>query len=495
MSPYQWVGGQSGDYFSTPNNWSPSGVPGSADTAIIAASGSYVVTIDSSQSVHAVTLDSANATLSVLSGSALDLTGSNAALTVSAGSFDLAGDLNGGTVTAAGGVLEFETSATLDGVTWQGTLTFRANEGLFVTGGLLLESAAGSSPGSIDLSAGNDQLHVLDSETLNHAILNFGALGGNYLFFNDLGGGTATTLTLGSGFTIDQTGGNSELYDANTLGTIGNAGLIAVSGGVLYGYQGNFANSGTLSASGGGTIDLSATTLDNTGTITIGANSEVVLGSSGDAAGITFNGTGATLMLDAPTGYTGTIDGMQAGDSIALPSLAYDAAGSANLLAGNLLKIVKSSTTLTLHLDPLQNFSGDYFHLFQPASGGSAVIESTRPCYLAGTRIATDRGDARAGGRAAHSRAAGVARRGARGAAGPGHRRRLSACRSRRRQSGSAGPYRRAAGAGLAGSVRRGAWSGRCRGRCRPHRAGGGMLSHAGGRLGRGGAAAAARRL
>ncbi|MDA8250249.1 MAG: Hint domain-containing protein [Rhodospirillales bacterium] len=385
--------------------------------------------------MHALTLDSANATLHMYADGTLDLSGANAALTVSAGTFDLgAATLQGGTVTSTGGLLEIESGATLDGVTWRGTIAFSAGPAtaLYVTGGLTMETATGGSPGSIDLSTGGHSLNVLDSETLNNATLNFGSGSSSWLTFDYSHSGVRTTLTLGSGFTLDQTGGNNNLSNSFANDTIANAGLIAVSGGVFTVSGGGFnnsgtmsvsggattvdlsgvatlnnagliavnggsfdasnvvfANSGTMSASGGAIIDLSTTTLSNTGLIEIGTNSGVLLGSSSDTAGITFNGTDATLVLNAPSSYTGTISGMAASDGINLTGIGYDSGGSAILLAGNVLQIVESTNTLDLQLNPAQNFTGDSFQL-SSLSGGSAVTEL---CYLTGTRIATPSGE------------------------------------------------------------------------------------------------------
>jgi hypothetical protein len=201
ITTYSWTSVGSADW-NTAADSSPAGGPPDAATAVavIAAAGSYSVSIagGESETVHSVTLNHAGATLSV--AGTLTLTGARGTLAVTAGVLDLTGTIEGGTINDAGDGLAFNDGTgnpTLKGVTYQGTLTL-ANEYAFVTGGLTMETAAGGKPGSIDLMAGNAGLWVLDRETLNNAVLNFGTAGGDYLSDPSNSG---TTLTLGSGFT------------------------------------------------------------------------------------------------------------------------------------------------------------------------------------------------------------------------------------------------------------------------------------------------------
>jgi hypothetical protein len=297
MTTYVWKAGTSGNW-GVAGNWTatPSGFP-NASTATVsiaaAATSSYTVTIpdNDSYTANTVTLNSSDAVLAVTG--TLTLAGTAPTLTVTNGEFELNtdGKLVGGTVkVGAGGTLVIESGATLDGVTWQAPLTLAQHTGVFITGGLTVETASGGIPGSIDMTAGYDFLYVEDSETLNNATLNFGSNGGDAVENDNSSGGT---LTLGSGLTIEQSGGADYLTNNYGGGTIANAGKINVSGGDLAVQGGSFTNSGSIAISGSGTVDLSGTALTNSGHISIGAGSELILGSNPSNTGsITIASTG-----------------------------------------------------------------------------------------------------------------------------------------------------------------------------------------------------------
>src|SRR5262249_24107939 len=83
MASISWASGISG-VWTNASNWSPAVVPGSGDDALIAASGTYVVTIPS-ETVNSITLNNPSATLS--SGGALTI---NNALAIGTGTLDVA---------------------------------------------------------------------------------------------------------------------------------------------------------------------------------------------------------------------------------------------------------------------------------------------------------------------------------------------------------------------------------------------------------------------
>jgi len=77
----------------------------------------------------------------------------------------LNGTIAGGTILSEGGTLALSGSATLDGVTWLGTLApDGANVG--IVDGLTVLASAGATAGTIDLSADGSGLAFGDSETL-----------------------------------------------------------------------------------------------------------------------------------------------------------------------------------------------------------------------------------------------------------------------------------------------------------------------------------------
>jgi hypothetical protein len=115
--------------------------------------------------------------------------------------------------------------------------------------------------------------------------------------------------------------------------------------------------------------------------------------SSGDT--ITFADIGSTLSFDDAAAMAGTIFGFAPSDTIDLTDVAFDRNnGSVHLAANNVLDVTENGHTYALHLNPSQNFSGEFFHLAADAAGtGTNIIESTAPCYCRGTLIRTARGE------------------------------------------------------------------------------------------------------
>jgi T5SS/PEP-CTERM-associated repeat protein len=393
---FTWANGVSGDWGAA-SDWTPAGGPPDANNvaAIISAAGGYTVTISSTETVGAVVINASGAELSIASGGALVLAGTSPSLLLSAGTFDLAGTLIGGTLAASGGTTLIENNSTLDGVTWQGSLAIAPNINLNVLGGLTAETAAGTQPGTIDMSGGAAALFVLDSETLNNMTIELGGTGGDILLNYNTAGGT---VTLGGGFVLNQSGGFNELINEFDGDAITNAGQFNVNGGELTVFFGNFTNSGTILVNNGGTVDLSlSATLTNSGTISVGSASDLIVGtvaaSTGGltinggtieftttvAANTTFSSTGGELLLDVPAAYTGTIHGFAASDTIVLSPNIFSSAGTTHLLTGNTLQVVENGQTVALKLDPAQNFSGATFHLSLDANNVSTDVTVVGP--------------------------------------------------------------------------------------------------------------------
>jgi len=293
-----------------------------------------------------------------------------------------------GTVIADGGTLALNRTAILQAITWQGPLTFAYGQQLNVVGGLTVE-AAGGAPGSIDLSAGGGLLDVLDSETLNTATLNFGQRGSDSLYNATT---SDATLTLGSGFVLQQRGGQDVLgapytfyigFDA--LDTLVNAGGIAVGGGDLLVEYGTLVNTGSIAIAGGGTLDLSNTALTNDAQITIGAGGNLILGAVA-SGGITFDGAG-TLVLDAPGGFVGTMFGFAVGDTIDLPNVA----SLTNLTEQDGQITFQDQNGVPVSLDRAGGIAGGVLQSGPDGNGGVFITEIT--CFCAGTRIRTPTGE------------------------------------------------------------------------------------------------------
>ena len=191
------------------------------------------------------TLNLGGSTLDVLAGSAF-------------GNIEISGDLAGGTLKPDTGTYSLS-GATLDGDTVLGSLTL--NGGLYVEGGLTVETAAGGLPGSILLADPSQSLIFLDSETLDNVSV---AVTGSY---NDAVTDTYGTLTLGSHATLT--------YDTTDYGylygSIVNRGQIAVTSGVLYAEATSLTNAGTITATGSAEFYEDGTTFTNSGLLAIGA--------------------------------------------------------------------------------------------------------------------------------------------------------------------------------------------------------------------------------
>ena len=402
--------GVSGDWL-TASDWTTAGGPPNAATAaaLINAPGTYVVSIGTETvSVNSVTLASAGADISITSAGTLALTGTAPNLHLNAGTLDLAGVLSGGTVVASGGTALFESTPTLQGVTWMGPMTFGTTSAVSVLGGLQVQTLTGQ-PGTIDMTAGNSALFVLDSETLNNMTVAFDGSGGGLLANYNTSGGT---LTLGACFTIAQSGAYNQLLNEFN-GLIVDAGVIAVNGGELQVQFGAFTNSGSISITGGGTVDVSLTTLTNTGTMTVGPSGTLILGTIasdtgtmtiasagtiefnvGGTAAVAFTGTGGALKFDQNTGNAGTVSGFAPGDTILFTGLGYAANITPTLTAGNVLNLIQTGTTVaSVALNTATSYKGDTFHVVSAAAGTETAITVSVACFAAGTAIDTADGE------------------------------------------------------------------------------------------------------
>ena len=156
-----------------------------------------------------------------------------------------------------------------------GIVTLTGNAGNSA-GSATLDAAAASLAGTVDIGA-NALLDVSGAATLE---------GGGDI---SLAGGTltATSLTLATGATLE------------------GQGIV----------QAPITSSGSIIAQGG-TLDL-AGGLAAAAPLTIDANASLDLGGA-DSGRVTFAGTGAAFVLDAPGSFTGTISGLAVGDTLVL---------------------------------------------------------------------------------------------------------------------------------------------------------------------------------
>ena len=144
--------------------------------------------------------------------------------------------------------------------------------------------------------------------------------------------------------------------------------------------DGNVTGDGTLEIAPGGSLEVTGT---------VDSAQQVLFEQPTDASG------GGNLIIDDVTDFAATINGMTAGDTIDLTGVQYDADGSINLIANNVLDIFANGTDYTLQLDQTQDFGGAEFHFAADGTNPDAgtLISETVACYCRGTLIATDRGE------------------------------------------------------------------------------------------------------
>lgn len=181
-----------------------------------------------------------------------------------------------------------------------------------------------------------------------------------------LGAGTDTVQIAGDGNNIIDAGSGFDTVAFNGSGSntiVGNlTGSISIAPGTSFNIK-------------GGELHVAGNFL---GTANIGAGSILELqGAEGGA--ISFAGGGATLILDQPTQFNGTIYGFGPTDTIDLANVPFGKfGGSANLDPSNphALDVTVNGLTYYLQLDPAQNFSDASFRLASDGVGGTTITLS-----------------------------------------------------------------------------------------------------------------------
>ncbi|MBR0778071.1 VCBS domain-containing protein [Bradyrhizobium diazoefficiens] len=290
-----------------------------------------------------------------------------------------------------GGVSETIHSLTQSGGTLSGTGTLTDANGATFTGGT--ESGSGTTivNGLAKFFDANNETFTLDGRALVlHGSGQTGVFSGDTLRLNnganfkiDAGVTFTDSTASGTGFNIASSAGTGSVtvagnYDKAGPGTtiistaLANSGVIDAKAGTLD-LAGNVTNTGTLQAEGGGKL-LVAGNLSGSGAVTVGNGGTVEFGASvASGQTVTFNGASATLKLDAPASFGGTIAGFSsATDAIDLAGINYNSgqfSQSFNSATG-VLHVTDGTRSADLH------FSGPtYGFAFSSDGAGGTLIK------------------------------------------------------------------------------------------------------------------------
>lgn len=192
--------GVTGDW-NQASDWSGGSVPDSVDNVLVAASGTYAITITQEhEAARSLTIDSAGATVQMVD-SRLDI---GRVLAIESGTLTLDdSELKGETLATGSSGSFVAHSGTLSGVTYEGTLDLSGRKSsLEIRHGLTLTGSNGSGAGTINLTGRHASLLYEGTSSLGNAILDIG--GGATLYIK--GTSQSETLTLTSTTSVDVTG-------------------------------------------------------------------------------------------------------------------------------------------------------------------------------------------------------------------------------------------------------------------------------------------------
>ncbi len=354
MTTFTWTAGADG-FWNVPGNWNPMQQPGAGDTVEITTA--FTVTAsDVNDAAAEVDITNAGAEFVVDGTLTVQTIDNMGTLLVSGG-----GEITGGTTIKAEAGSSFDAhSGTLDGVTWQGTLSLddlTQASSLDVTSGLNVLNLAGDGPGEIDIAGPGATMEFDGTTTLNgtggNLLINIGASGAQNEF---LSVGASGILTLGSAVIVQQTVAGSDVWlSFANKGTLINDGTIAMNAagsGAAAQINGDvFINNGTVETDGSGgptfngeSLDITTfTSFEDSATGVINVKDFGRLGISGpngaiDISGVvsvsnnstldlngfaTVTGNGAiqlsaTSTADVITNYQGSVVFLDATDTLAL---------------------------------------------------------------------------------------------------------------------------------------------------------------------------------
>ena len=261
-------------------------------------------------------------------------------------------------------------------------------------GGVLSNLATGTVSSSFYETAGATVVNagkIVNNVVLQSGFTNRVAIAPGAIFSGTVNGGNASTATGISVLELESTASTGTLSSFSTK--YSNFSQVTIDSGANWSLNNTDVFAAGITLNNAGTIAIASNVsfggpLTNTGAINLNSGSLQIAALSG-AGTLNFGAaTGDILALSSAASTVETINNMQSGQTIEILGQSIT---SANLLAGNTLALGFSGGTLNVKLDPTQNFTGKFFH--SAVGTNSFITEDTSPCYLAGTRIRTDRGE------------------------------------------------------------------------------------------------------
>lgn len=212
-------------------------------------------------------------------------------------------------------------------------------------------------------------------------------------FIGGINGGTGT-LELAAGIgALGGLGTSITGFDGITVDPLG---TWALSG--LVGATTSLVNDGVITIAAGTTLQARDNVIaasGSAGLIEIGASADAgLLAAIGADEEVYFAGAGGTLDLAEASAVAGPISGFLAGDTIdlmdaSLSGLTFGYSG--NTTAGTLTLKENGTAYAALTLDG--GYTAASFHLAADPNGGSDILTTAPPCFAAGSRILTRRGE------------------------------------------------------------------------------------------------------
>ncbi len=256
------------------------------------------------------------------------------------GATTLSGKIIGGTVDDLDSELTFTASgnATLNGVTYVGTLDLTGTSQTLYVGanGLVVEPSLGATaPGQVNVTGNNAQINFEGDQTFDDAVVDIGNSAGNSVLYSY---GANAQLTFGAKLTIDQTGRYAEIANYSSGSSTTNEGTIEAdfaNGAFTISGQ-TFANSGTIDAANGDTVDITATLDNYEGNILEGGTFEADSGSQIDMTTLGVVKTDQSDLILSGTGsiQSGNSQNNQTPESLAASLTTIGASGELELKGG-----------------------------------------------------------------------------------------------------------------------------------------------------------------